>query len=148
MENMNENINQAAEDIINDSDNKYQKKGRAVTEETLMEYISKLSKLSCKELVTNILWVWYSKSNLPIGVYAAFIAAIGYFVTPIDLVPDAIPVLGLFDDAAVLGVVIKLAKDNLTTEALRKAKKKVQSIFGTSNQDTIVDAEVVSSESL
>ena len=39
------------------------------------------------------------------------IAAVIYFVSPFDLIPDSIPVLGLIDDAAVITFV---AKANLT----------------------------------
>ena len=39
------------------------------------------------------------------------VAAVIYFVSPLDLVPDSIPVLGLIDDAA---VVTYVAKANLT----------------------------------
>jgi hypothetical protein len=39
------------------------------------------------------------------------VAAVIYFVSPFDLIPDSIPVLGLIDDACVLTCV---AKSNLT----------------------------------
>jgi uncharacterized membrane protein YkvA (DUF1232 family) len=39
------------------------------------------------------------------------VAAIIYFLTPFDLIPDGVPVFGLMDDAAVIGCV---ARANLT----------------------------------
>ena len=39
------------------------------------------------------------------------VAAIIYFVSPFDLIPDSIPVFGLVDDATVLAFV---ARSNLT----------------------------------
>ena len=39
------------------------------------------------------------------------VAAVIYFVSPFDLIPDSIPVLGLVDDASVLTFV---ARSNLT----------------------------------
>jgi uncharacterized membrane protein YkvA (DUF1232 family) len=39
------------------------------------------------------------------------VAAVIYFLSPFDLIPDALPVFGLMDDAAVIGCV---AKANLT----------------------------------
>jgi len=40
------------------------------------------------------------------------VAAVIYFASPFDLIPDALPVFGLMDDAAVIGCV---ARANLTT---------------------------------
>jgi uncharacterized membrane protein YkvA (DUF1232 family) len=39
------------------------------------------------------------------------VAAVIYFVSPFDLIPDSIPVLGLVDDASVVALV---ARSNLT----------------------------------
>jgi uncharacterized membrane protein YkvA (DUF1232 family) len=47
----------------------------------------------------------------PILTVIAAIAAIIYFVEPLDLIPDAVPVLGYVDDAAVIAIVVRL---NLT----------------------------------
>ena len=41
------------------------------------------------------------------------IIAVIYFVSPIDLIPDWIPVIGLIDDAFVVGLVLKSVKDDL-----------------------------------
>lgn len=47
----------------------------------------------------------------PAGSLGMIAAAVIYFVSPFDLIPDSIPVLGLVDDASVLAFV---AKSNLT----------------------------------
>ena len=36
-----------------------------------------------------------------------------YVISPIDLVPDIIPVLGLLDDAAIIGVAVKALHDEI-----------------------------------
>ena len=46
--------------------------------------------------------------NTPLQVKATLVAAIAYFVLPVDAVPDIIPVLGFTDDAAVLATAINL----------------------------------------
>jgi uncharacterized membrane protein YkvA (DUF1232 family) len=48
---------------------------------------------------------------VPAGPLSMVAAAVIYFVSPFDLIPDSIPVLGLVDDAAVLTFV---ARSNLT----------------------------------
>ena len=47
-------------------------------------------------------------ADVPIGTIIAIISALIYFVSPIDFVPDSIPVLGYFDDAAVVAACWKL----------------------------------------
>lgn len=47
----------------------------------------------------------------PLGSLSMVAAAVVYFVSPFDLIPDSIPVLGLVDDASVLAFV---ARSNLT----------------------------------
>jgi hypothetical protein len=48
---------------------------------------------------------------VPAGSLSMIVAAVIYFVSPFDLIPDSIPVFGLVDDASVLAFV---AKSNLT----------------------------------
>ena len=42
------------------------------------------------------------------------IAAVLYFVVPFDLIPDFIAAIGLLDDAAVIGYVIGVVRDEIT----------------------------------
>ena len=40
-------------------------------------------------------------TDIPLGSIIAIVSALLYFVSPVDIIPDGIPVLGLADDAAV-----------------------------------------------
>ena len=51
------------------------------------------------------------------GTIALIVGGLLYFVSPIDAILDAIPVLGLIDDAAVLGWVLRQVRSEL--EAFR-----------------------------
>jgi uncharacterized membrane protein YkvA (DUF1232 family) len=41
------------------------------------------------------------------GSLSMIVSAVVYFVSPFDLIPDSIPVLGLVDDASVLTFVVQ-----------------------------------------
>jgi uncharacterized membrane protein YkvA (DUF1232 family) len=47
----------------------------------------------------------------PLDSILMVIAAVIYFVSPLDLIPDSIPVLGLIDDTS---VIVSVARANLT----------------------------------
>ena len=49
-------------------------------------------------------------TDIPIGSIIAIIGALLYFVSPIDLIPDGIPGVGYFDDAAVVVVCWKFVE--------------------------------------
>lgn len=53
------------------------------------------------------------KYQLPVRVIIILLAAIIYFINPIDLIPDFIPGLGLTDDLSVLTWVYRIAADEL-----------------------------------
>jgi len=51
--------------------------------------------------------------DIPIGSIIAIISALIYFVSPLDVVPDSIPVLGYFDDAAVVAACWNLVETDV-----------------------------------
>jgi uncharacterized membrane protein YkvA (DUF1232 family) len=63
--------------------------------------------------------------DVPWETIALALGAVIYFVSPIDLIPDVIPVAGYVDDAAVVGVVIASLANDLENfrewESTRKA---------------------------
>ena len=48
--------------------------------------------------------------EVPFATIAAIVGALAYVLSPIDVIPDIIPVLGYLDDAAVLALCLKLVK--------------------------------------
>jgi len=51
--------------------------------------------------------------DTPTHVRAALLGALAYFIAPIDMVPDVLPLVGLGDDAAVVAAAIKLVWTNI-----------------------------------
>ena len=51
--------------------------------------------------------------KIPFYSIAAIVAALLYVFNPFDLIPDAIPVIGLVDDALVVGVCLMLVEQDL-----------------------------------
>lgn len=58
--------------------------------------------------------------DIPVKSIIAIGAAIAYFVSPIDVIPDTIPIVGFFDDALVLKFALDLVLDDLEAYKLWK----------------------------
>lgn len=61
---------------------------------------------------------------------AIIIGALGYFILPLDLIPDIIPVLGFTDDASAIAIAYKAVKNNITPEIKQQAEEKLSEWFG------------------
>lgn len=64
------------------------------------------SKLACIPIMVSLIRSYIKKeyTDIPIGTIIAILSALIYFVSPIDIIPDSIPAIGYFDDAAVVAV--------------------------------------------
>ena len=75
-------------------------------------YDSLLAPWESLQIFIRMVRAWVSGSYCaPAESILMIVAAVIYFVSPFDLIPDGIPVFGLMDDAAVIACV---AKANLT----------------------------------
>jgi len=77
-----------------------------------------------------------SYRQIPWGTVAAIVGALLYIFSPIDLVPDFIPVVGLLDDAAVLAACLKLiGKDLAKYQAWQVKKQQAMKLLSDSIND-------------
>lgn len=65
------------------------------------------------------------EDSTPVATKAIIVAALGYLVCPIDLIPDVIPVLGWTDDAGALAVAYKTVKAYVTPAIKDKVDHKL-----------------------
>ncbi|PZO01903.1 MAG: DUF1232 domain-containing protein [Hyphomicrobiales bacterium] len=70
-------------------------------------------------------WICTRDPATPRRVRLTLLAALGYFVLPIDAIPDLMPFLGFTDDAAVLAAALAAVAGSITAEHREKAKKAI-----------------------
>ena len=58
--------------------------------------------------------------TLPRGVRLRLVLLVGYLVSPIDLVPDVVPVLGYADDVVVVALVLRSVVRRAGSDAVRR----------------------------
>ncbi len=66
--------------------------------------------------------------------------ALGYFILPVDLVPDIMPG-GYADDLGALSAVYKVVRENITDDTMNRAQNKVDEIFG-KNTPVVADTGI------
>ncbi len=59
---------------------------------------------------------------------AMIIGALGYLISPLDVIPDAIPIAGLSDDLAVLLFVLHKVWGDVSEDAKQKAQDKLEQV--------------------
>ncbi len=76
-----------------------------------------------------LLLLFYLIPKVSFANKAIIIGGLGYFISPFDIIPDAIPVAGYIDDMAVLMFVYSTVKSNLDDEIRQKAKDNLRTFF-------------------
>lgn len=76
-----------------------------------------------------ILYYILKSGNVPVKDKAIILGALGYLILPLDLIPDAIPLLGFTDDAAAIKMAYDVVKRNVTPEIENKANWKLSQWF-------------------
>lgn len=101
------------------------------TNSDFVEKISKIAKRAGSKLVYAALILYYTLQSDKISVKdkAIIIGALGYLVSPLDVIPDAIPIAGLGDDLAVLIYVLNKVWCNVSEDIKTKAKDKLSKWF-------------------
>ena len=63
----------------------------------------------------------YTKA--PVGTIVAIISAIAYFLSPVDVIPDGIPVAGYVDDAAIITACLSIVDSDIKEYILWRDSK-------------------------
>ncbi|WP_298638821.1 YkvA family protein [uncultured Prevotella sp.] len=103
-----------------------------------LEKISKIAKRAGAKLVYVSLILYYTLQSDKVSIKdkAIIVGALGYLISPLDVVPDAIPIIGLGDDLAVLLYVLNKV-GNVSEEIKEKAKAKLVKWFDDDEMEEI-----------
>ena len=105
-----------------------------------VEKISRIAKRAGAKLVYAALLLYYTLQSDKVSTAdkAIIIGALGYLISPLDVIPDAIPIAGLTDDLAVVIYVLKKVWDSVDETIQQKAKAKLSKWF---DEDEIKDID-------
>jgi len=74
------------------------------------------------------LFLAYKDNRTPWYAKVLLLITVGYALSPIDLIPDFIPILGYLDDIIILPLLIALAVKMIPKEILKECRDKAASI--------------------
>ena len=96
-----------------------------------LEKISRVAKRAGAKLVYSALILYYTLQSDQVSVKykAIIIGALGYLISPLDVVPDAIPIVGLGDDLSVLVYVLQKVWGDVSDDVKQKSKEKLSKWF-------------------
>lgn len=80
-----------------------------------------------------VVWGIIRDGRTPVTLKALLVAALAYVVSPVDLIPDAVPILGQADDLTVLLLVLDLFIQNAPAEV--RAEHVARARNGTADLD-------------
>lgn len=110
------------------------------TESGFVEKISRVAKRAGAKLVYVALILYYTLQSDKVSIKdkAIIVGALGYLISPLDVIPDAIPIAGLSDDLGVLIYVLHKVWGDVSDDVKQKAKNKLSQWF---DEDELKEAD-------
>lgn len=110
------------------------------TKSEFVEKISRIAKRAGAKMVYAALLLFYTlqSDKIPLKDKAIIIGALGYLISPLDVVPDAIPIAGLGDDLAVLIFVLQKVWGDVSEDVKTRAQNKLRDWF---DEDEIAEID-------
>ena len=111
--------------------------------EALIAKISDFASKAGLKVINAALTLYYTAidPSTPLRDKSIIYGALGYFILPLDAIPDAIPITGFTDDSAVLFAALTAIKSNITPEIRAKAFNRLKQWFPKATQKQIGEGE-------
>ena len=101
------------------------------SDEGFWEKVTKYAKDAGESALTPALKMYYAATDekTPAWAKSTIYAALAYFISPVDAVPDILPVVGYSDDVAILLAALGATAAHITAEHVSKAEETLQRWF-------------------
>ncbi|NBF09109.1 YkvA family protein [Pseudomonas sp. Fl4BN1] len=101
-------------------------------EQCLWRKIGRYASRTGRTLIQKTLWLYYAaqRPQTPIWAKTTIYAALGYFVLPVDIIPDLIPGVGYADDFGLLAGSVVAVAAHINDEVKEQASARLADWFG------------------
>lgn len=123
-------------DFSNVNSSEYSKE---YSESSFWNKVKKFASKAGSKVIYTALKLYYTMQspNTPAWAKTVIIGALGYFISPIDVIPDPTPVVGFADDLGVLAAAAATVVTNITPAIKDEAKRKLKEWFGDSEMEDL-----------
>jgi uncharacterized membrane protein YkvA (DUF1232 family) len=101
------------------------------SEESLWAKIKQFAQIAGKELIEKVLILWHTlkDKDTPAWAKGTIVAALGYFIAPLDMIPDIVPAAGYSDDLGALALALVAVAAHIKESHRQKAKEMLKRWF-------------------
>lgn len=116
---------------------------KAYSEQSFHRKLIGYAKSAGAEVVERALLLYYAAEDPKTPAWArGFIySALGYFIFPVDAIPDAVPAAGYADDLGVLVAALAAVTISITPKVKEQARQKMNDWFGGSQRAAANESE-------
>lgn len=113
------------------------------SEESFWEKIKRFGKKAGAKVVYAALLLFYCLKDRDVPAWAktTIIGALAYFISPVDVIPDVMPVAGFTDDLGTLIAALAVVAVYINDDIKLKAQEKVTEWFGLESLEEIKDID-------
>ncbi len=131
-------------DEVREALHTFQKNEKHYSEQKFWDKLKKFGKKAGSSVVYAVLLLYYTlqKPEVPTKTKTIIIGALGYFILPLDLIPDFAVGVGFTDDLGALGIALLQVAMYIDDDIKLKAKTKLKEWFGDSVDTSDVDKKL------
>jgi len=110
------------------------------SEDGFWEKVKNVCKKAGIKVIYSALMLFYAfkEKDTPMWAKSIIVGALGYFISPLDAIPDVIPVGGYADDLGVLALAIASVGAYINAQVKQYAKDKLHDWFGDFNEEELL----------
>lgn len=104
---------------------------REYSGERFWEKLRLYARTAGRDVIEKGLWLYYAaqRPETPVWAKAVIYGALGYFILPMDSIPDLTPVVGYSDDLGAVVLAVAVVASYINDEVKTSAKEKLQHWF-------------------
>lgn len=118
------------------------------SDDNFRQKLTRFARKAGREVVEKALWLHYAAQDpaTPKWAKAAMYSALGYFILPLDAIPDFAPLVGYTDDLSVMAAALVVTSMYITGAVKDQARNKVDGWFGSDPSDTFTSSNATGSK--